>query len=185
MSFRFSLEEYAFLPDVLVVSGKKAHLLSNVEIYSDVKGYVIPPGKVPRGSTTKGYTWEYVNKSGGPDMRYNDNAQLAIIDVCKVAVAVHGNVVLSLAFSNVAVGKKIALLLAQLCELARESSTPRSNYVRPGLNESRAVEGVPDYSDSETCSVEMSAVHSNQIEVIKTLRSLTDLSLKEAKKPGG
>jgi hypothetical protein len=39
---------------------------------------------VPRGVTPIGHTWQYVNKDGGPDRRFNDNFQIPIIDVTEL-----------------------------------------------------------------------------------------------------
>ena len=119
VSFKFNLEEYTILPDIIIQSGKKKFSLADAEIYSDVSGYVIPESKVPKGSVPTGHTWEYVNRDGSPDLRYNENERLAIIDVCEVAVAVTNDVLFSIVFSNVAAGKQIAQTLSRLCELTR------------------------------------------------------------------
>lgn len=39
---------------------------------------------VPAGVSPIGYTWTYVNKSGGPDRRFKDNPQIPIIEICEI-----------------------------------------------------------------------------------------------------
>jgi len=121
LSFRFNLQEYAVLPDAIVVSGKKVFPLSNVNVYSDVRAYVLPEKKVPKGSAVTRYTWEFVNKDGSPDRRYSENERQAVIDVSEVAIGVNGNVVFSVVFSNVSAGQQMAQLINQLVELAISS----------------------------------------------------------------
>lgn len=36
-------------------------------------------GSVPAGSQVVGSTWRYVNRNGGPDRRFKDNAELPIV----------------------------------------------------------------------------------------------------------
>ena len=118
LSFRFNLQEYAILPDAIVVSGKKVFPISNVSVYIDVRGYVVPEKKVPKGSAVKRYTWQFVNKDGSPDLRYSDNEREAVIEVSEVAIAVNGDVIFSVVFSNVTAGQQMAQLINRLVELA-------------------------------------------------------------------
>jgi len=74
-----------FLPDAIAIkSGESATSYR----YSEVKVRVLDKQfvtmSVPHGVTPVGYTWQYVNKNGGPDRRFNDNFQIPIIDVTEL-----------------------------------------------------------------------------------------------------
>lgn len=73
-------ETLLFLPDKLIlIQGFKIGALN----YSDISmnfylTRFVESGKVPKDSKVVDYTWEYINKSGEPDLRYKDNRQLPI-----------------------------------------------------------------------------------------------------------
>jgi hypothetical protein len=69
-----------FLPDRLLVydsGGVGAIAYSTLEISAEGQQF-IEKGPVPADATVVGRTWRYVNKSGGPDRRFNNNPQLPI-----------------------------------------------------------------------------------------------------------
>lgn len=71
-----------FLPDAIAVSSgahTTTYRYSDVNVRVSDKQFVTM--SVPHGVTPIGYTWQYVNKNGGPDRRFNDNYQIPIIDV--------------------------------------------------------------------------------------------------------
>ncbi|MCR5607707.1 MAG: hypothetical protein K6G26_01425 [Lachnospiraceae bacterium] len=66
------------LPDRLVVRGRKGW---GVVEYSELhilfgEQPFVEYGVVPKDTKVIGKTWQYVNKDGGPDKRYNNNRQL-------------------------------------------------------------------------------------------------------------
>jgi hypothetical protein len=74
-----------FLPDAIAIkSGESAtsYRYSEVKVRVFDKQFVTM--SVPHGVTPVGYTWQYVNKNGGPDRRFNDNFQIPIIDVTEL-----------------------------------------------------------------------------------------------------
>jgi hypothetical protein len=86
--------------------------LKNLEFYVESNTYTTD--KVPRGVTPIGHTWEYVNKNGGPDMRYKDNAQRAILDVIQLTVAENDLVLFSITLTATKEAKEIASLLKSM-----------------------------------------------------------------------
>lgn len=72
---------FYFFPDRLIVyDGSEVGAVS----YRELRGNAgttrfIESGKVPSDSQTVEQTWQYVNKSGGPDRRFNNNRQLPIM----------------------------------------------------------------------------------------------------------
>jgi ribosomal protein L7/L12 len=181
VSLRSNFEEFAILPDGVVINGKTMHSFESIEVFSDTRGYVISVSDVPRGSVPRGYTWEYVNKDGSPDLRFNENEQLAIIDVCEIVIASKGSVVMSIAFSNVAVGQKIATSIASLAELARiyeESFLHSEERVESHLETQNKIETI---NKGGKFDVELIDAKGHQIRVIKTIRRVTSMSLVQTK----
>ena len=70
----------AFMPDRLLIFERKsvgAVSYNDLEIQVDEQPFV-EDEHVPRDSQVIDYTWEYVNKKGGPDKRFADNRQIPI-----------------------------------------------------------------------------------------------------------
>jgi hypothetical protein len=70
-----------FFPDRLLVYDSGG---VGAVAYADLKVEVqesrfVESGKVPRDSHQVGSTWQYVNKKGGPDRRFNNNRQLPVM----------------------------------------------------------------------------------------------------------
>lgn len=79
-SYIYNNERLFFLPDKLFFIQKNKVFAIN---YTDVKTCIynqsfIENVSVPRDATIVGYTWEFVNKKGGPDKRFKRNRQLPI-----------------------------------------------------------------------------------------------------------
>ena len=71
-----------FSPDLLLVlEGRQAGVVSytNLAIRTTVTNFIETEG-VPSDSRVSRYTWKYVNKSGGPDRRFNHNRQLPVVN---------------------------------------------------------------------------------------------------------
>ena len=79
-SFRSRRETLFFLPSMLIViQGFRVGAVNYSDL--DLKVYpkqFIESGSVPSDATVVGRTWKYVNKSGGPDARFNDNKELPV-----------------------------------------------------------------------------------------------------------
>lgn len=67
-----------FLPDtILILEGSKAGALSydQIEVHWGTTIFIETAG-VPSDAKVVGTTWQYVNKSGGPDRRFSNNKQI-------------------------------------------------------------------------------------------------------------
>lgn len=79
-SFKAGRETLVFLPDKLfIIQKNKVGALS----YSDIQMSVyttrfIESEKVPRDASVIDTTWKYVNQSGGPDKRFNNNRKFPV-----------------------------------------------------------------------------------------------------------
>ena len=79
-SFKAGKETLIFLPDKLFIIQKSKVGALN---YSDIETskrttQFIEDEKVPKDASIVGRTWQYVNKSGGPDKRFKNNRELPI-----------------------------------------------------------------------------------------------------------
>lgn len=79
-TFKAGKETLAFFPDKLVIIQKRKLGALN---YSDISTSTsttrfIEDKTVPKDTAIVGRTWQYVNKSGGPDRRFKNNRQLPI-----------------------------------------------------------------------------------------------------------
>lgn len=78
--FMSGKETLVFLPDKLfILQGKKVGALSYTDVKTSVHGQrFIESEAVPKDATIVDYTWQYVNKSGGPDKRFQNNRKIPI-----------------------------------------------------------------------------------------------------------
>lgn len=101
-SFKVKKEILLFLPDKLfIIQGNKIGALN----YSDINSNThttrfIESEGVPRDSQVVGQTWKYVNKSGGPDRRFNDNRQIPICLYGEVELSSNSGLNTVIMFSN-------------------------------------------------------------------------------------
>lgn len=79
-SFKSGKETLIFLPDKLfIMQGNKIGALNYSDVFSKAHTTrFIETDTVPKDSQIVGHTWEYVNKSGGPDKRFKDNRKLPV-----------------------------------------------------------------------------------------------------------
>lgn len=75
------LQKLAFLPDRLLVFEKKSvGSVSYEDLQIDIeRTKMLEEEKVPADAEIVGYSWRYVNKSGGPDRRFKDNPEIPIV----------------------------------------------------------------------------------------------------------
>lgn len=79
-TFKMGKEKIAFLPDkLLIIKGIKIGIVNytDINVSSGTMRY-IEHQRVPKDTEIVGYTWKYVNKSGGPDRRFGNNPQYPI-----------------------------------------------------------------------------------------------------------
>jgi uncharacterized tellurite resistance protein B-like protein len=78
----FGPQRLLFLPERLIVwDGKNLAGVpyEDLEISSETTRF-IEEGTIPKDSQQVGVTWRYVRRDGGPDLRFNNNCQLAILE---------------------------------------------------------------------------------------------------------
>lgn len=79
-AFKTGNETMLFFPDkLIIVQGINYGALS----YDDISSYssttrFMEDDSVPSDAREVGYTWKYINKSGGPDRRFKDNRRIPI-----------------------------------------------------------------------------------------------------------
>jgi hypothetical protein len=124
--------EIFFLPDaVLVVSkGSVAALHYRDLDFSYFPIRYIEEGRVPSDTTILGETWRFVNKSGGPDRRFNSNRQLPICQYGEMNFSSTGGLNGKMEFSNSSAGQKFAKALEILIRHAASSAelSPIASY---------------------------------------------------------
>jgi hypothetical protein len=76
-----NLDLYFFPERIILIRGKKIAAVMYKSINIDFNDSLfIEHGNVPSDTQVVDYTWQFVNKSGGPDRRFNNNRKLP---VCK------------------------------------------------------------------------------------------------------
>lgn len=86
LAFHESTRSLYFMPDGVVLVDLNGYQHFQ---YSDIGVELLTGGQfvtldVPRGVSPIGYTWQYVNRDGTPDRRFNNNVQLPIIAVSEL-----------------------------------------------------------------------------------------------------
>jgi hypothetical protein len=114
------------LPDrVLVRDGNHYASVPYPELTTQVAAQrFIEEGPVPRDSRVLGYTWRFVNKSGGPDRRFNNNRQLPVLEYGRLVLAGANGYGAVLDFSTPAASSALAAAL-------RTMATPPAAPVAP------------------------------------------------------
>jgi hypothetical protein len=91
-----------FFPDVvLVVEGPRAGALTYDQFDLSWKTITfVEDGGVPSDAEIVGYTWRYVNKTGGPDKRFNNNRQIPEVMYLQMSLSGQANLRKVLQFSR-------------------------------------------------------------------------------------
>jgi hypothetical protein len=115
-SMTLSNAEMFFLPDaVLVVSKNSVAALRYRDLdFSHGTIRYIEESRVPSDTIVVGQTWRFVNKSGGPDRRFNSNRQLPICQYGEMDFRSSGGLNGKIQFSNVSAGQRFAKAIAIL-----------------------------------------------------------------------
>ena len=88
MVFSSRHEKVAFFPDKLVVISRNkigAQDYSTLTL-SKTHSSFVEDEKVPKDAEVLGYTWKYVNASGGPDKRFSNNKQIPVCNYGKLSI---------------------------------------------------------------------------------------------------
>lgn len=101
--FDVGKEKLVFLPDKLFVfQGGKIGALNYSDVTTEVKGQrFIEEEKVPTDAKVIEHTWKYVNKSGAPDKRFNDNRKIPVCLYGKLFVRSDSGLNTEIMFSNI------------------------------------------------------------------------------------
>lgn len=81
LSIKCDKETYLFFPDkFLILQNGKIGALNYSDLSMGITStrFIEEHGTVPSDAKVVGRTWEYVNKSGGPDKRFSNNRELPI-----------------------------------------------------------------------------------------------------------
>lgn len=101
-SFIMGNESIIFLPDKLfIIQGNKFGALNYEDIEFEISGTrFIETEDVPGDAKIVDYTWEYVNKSGGPDKRFQNNKQIPVCNYGEIRMKSSSGLNTVLLFSN-------------------------------------------------------------------------------------
>lgn len=160
-----------FLPDRLLVyeGGRFAGIpYQELDVTLDETAFV-EVDSVPNDALVVGQTWRFVNKSGGPDRRFNNNRQLPVVAYFKVSLQSRSglHVVFQFSSGDAARGAKVAL--DRLCQtsLPTPSPLPEPSAARPSARRpERSPEAPPPVPTAD------SSTRTTATAVLTVLRSI-------------
>lgn len=126
-------QQLLFLPDrILVQEGKRLAGVpySQLTIEASATKF-IEEEPVPADARTVGTTWRFVNKSGGPDRRFNNNRQLPILAYGEVLLRSARGMNIVIQSSNIEAAEATKSVLDVLCRLSREATGDPSPHLIP------------------------------------------------------
>lgn len=132
-SVKLGPQQLLFLPDRLLVhENKKFAPIPYEDLASHVqRSNFIEEETVPRDSRQVDTTWRYVNKSGGPDRRFNNNVQLPVMEYGRITLSSKSGMTVVLESSNPAAVDRAKAALDALRAAAIEiRSAPQARQVR-------------------------------------------------------
>ena len=102
VAFKSGKETLLFLPDKLfIIQGSKIGALNYSDVTTSVHGQrFVEREAVPSDSQIVDYTWQYVNKSGGPDKRFQNNRKIPICLYGEMEIRSANGVNTDIMFSN-------------------------------------------------------------------------------------
>lgn len=116
-----------FLPDRLLVheGGRFAGVPYHELAVSIEQTSFVEAESVPLDAQVVGQTWRFVNKSGGPDRRFNNNRQLPVVAYFEVRLQSRGGMHVVFQASSGDAARRAKVALDYLCQLSRPTpSTP-------------------------------------------------------------
>lgn len=121
-----------FLPDRLLVregSSFAGVAYGDLTVRSGSTQFIETEG-VPRDSQVVGTTWRFVNKSGGPDRRFNDNRQIPMARYGELVLEAPGGLRVVLNTSSVDAGEAAARALRELQRVAEAPDTTQRDRAK-------------------------------------------------------
>jgi tellurite resistance protein len=126
-------QEFLLLPDRLLVREGKQLAAVPYEWLSAAHATTsfIEDGRVPSDAKAIGPTWRFVNKSGGPDLRFNNNRQLPVLEYGELTLRSASGLNTVLQASTPAATWHAANALQELGRMASAPSTDAQQVVQP------------------------------------------------------
>lgn len=134
-------QKLLFLPDRLIVrEGDRVGAVPYEHLSaSGAPITFVEAGPVPPDGQVIDHTWRYVNKSGGPDMRFNNNVQIPVLRYGEVIVQSPHGIQIVFQTSNLQTAMQAAYAVNQLSARARQSWAPTVAPPASGRRVSRTV----------------------------------------------
>jgi tellurite resistance protein len=114
-------QQILLLPDCLMVrEGRRLAAVPYawLSVHHETTRF-IEEGAVPRDSRAVGQTWRFVNKNGGPDLRFNNNCQLPVLEYGELKLFSSNGLQIVLQASNPAATYHASCALQELIRIAR------------------------------------------------------------------
>lgn len=118
-SFKIDDKKYYFFPDrILIYQGNDVGMVKYPKlIVNSSTTQFIEDECVPSDSEVIGHNWKYVNKSGGPDRRFNNNYQIPVVLYSVVDIQTKSGINIRLQCSNKETGSKFLQHLRNMINL--------------------------------------------------------------------
>lgn len=146
-------EKLIMLPDkILIIRKNNVGVVSYENLHINVNGTrFIESEGVPGDSEILEYTWQYVNKNGSPDRRYNNNRQLPICLYAAILITSSEGLNVEIQCSNVRIAEEFSKnCLEYIKENAREthcSEALMEEIEQRVIDENGVTPDVPDEDD--------------------------------------
>ncbi len=117
-----------FLPDRLLVheGGRFAGIPYHELAVSIQQTSFVEREAVPRDAQVVSQTWRFVNKSGGPDRRFNNNRQLPVVAYFEFKLQTRGGMHAVFQISSRDAARRAKVALDYLCQLSSPTPSPPS-----------------------------------------------------------
>lgn len=138
-------QQLLFLPDRLVVRQGMQHASIPYEWLTSVHETTkfIEDGHVPPDSQVVDTTWRFVNKSGGPDLRFNDNRRLPVVVYGELTLRSSSGLQIVIQSSDPLATQNACAALQELARIARAPAPPIMNMPPPAFAAPAYVPGPP------------------------------------------
>ncbi len=121
-------QQMLFLPDRLLVREQKRYASiqydSLIAVHETTR--FIEDGRVPTDTQVIDTTWRFVNKSGGPDLRFNNNPRLPVVAYGELTLRSSTGLQIVVQSSNPIATQSAATALQELARIARDPAPPPS-----------------------------------------------------------
>jgi hypothetical protein len=173
---------FFFFPERLLVfarDGVGAVSYEDLSVVANDKRF-IEDESVPRDARVVDQTWQYVNKSGGPDRRFNDNRQLPICLYEELWLNSPSGVNEVIQVSRTGIGEQLNAALENLAEMVTKAAAQPARPL-PSAQSRRITRRTPATGDLETH--EQSGTSSVPVEPQSTDRALKCIAFLQGASP--